>query len=244
MAIELLVCPMRAQEFHESVLKHFSVIDDPRIDRRKLHQLPDILFITLCAVICGADNWVMIEQFAKGKKAWFEDLLGLPNGVPSHDTFGNVFAAIDTGQFSQCFTQWVNELSEHSKGQVIAIDGKCLRRSLDKASNKAAIHMVSAWAQGNALVLGQVKVDEKSNEITAIPRLLELIDVRDSVVTIDAMGCQSAIAEDIVQCGGDYALSLKGNQGTLHEDVRLWFESQLAPAPSTEHTDTGHGRIE
>ena len=214
------------------------------MDRRKLHQLPDILFITLCAVISGADNWVMIEQFGKSKQAWFEGVLNLPNGIPSHDTFGDVFAAIDTEQFSTCFSNWVNALSRISQGQVIAIDGKTLRRSLDKASNQSAIHMVSAWAQSNALVLGQVKVDDKSNEITAIPRLLKLFDLAGAVVTIDAMGCQTEITKQIIEQGGDYALSLKGNQGNLHEDVRAWFESDLASASQHEHLDGGHGRVE
>lgn len=236
---------MSAQNLHASVLKHFTAVDDPRLDRRKLHQLPDILFITLCAVICGADNWVMVEQFGKSKKTWFKELLELPNGIPSHDTFGDVFAAIDTEQFSQCFSSWVKDLTAYnSDTQVIAIDGKTLRRSANKASNKAAIHMVSAWAQSNALVLGQVKVDDKSNEIRAIPRLLKLIDITNCVVTIDAMGCQSAIAEQIIEQGGHYALSLKGNQGTLHDDVRQWFESKPAPPTSSKHLDAGHGRIE
>ena len=150
---------MSAQNLHASVLKHFTAVDDPRLDRRKLHQLPDILFITLCGIICGADNWVMVEQFGKGRQTWFKELLELPNGIPSHDTFGDVLAAIDTKQFSQCFSDWVKDLTAYNGDtQVIAIDGKTLRRSADKASKKAAIHMVSAWAQSNALVLGQVKV--------------------------------------------------------------------------------------
>ena len=236
---------MSAQNLHASVLKHFTAVDDPRLDRRKLHQLPDILFITLCGIICGADNWVMVEQFGKGRQTWFKELLELPNGIPSHDTFGDVFAAIDTEQFSQCFSNWVKDLTTYSgDAQVIAIDGKTLRRSADKASKKAAVHMVSAWAQSNALVPGQVKVNDKSNEITAIPRLLKLIDITNCVVTIDAMGCQSAIAEQIIAQGGDYALSLKGNQGTLHDDVRQWFDSKPAPPTSSEDLDAGHGRIE
>ena len=155
-----------------SILHHFSSIKDPRVNRQKKHQLQDIFFITLCAVICGADNWVAIEEFADAKKEWFTELLELQNGIPSHDTFGNVFAAIDTEKFSDCFSKWVTDLASLTEGDVIAIDGKCLRRSIDKASNKAAIYMVSAWAQRNGLVLGQVKVADKSNEITAIPTLL------------------------------------------------------------------------
>ena len=155
-----------------SIIEHFSSIPDPRLNRRKLHKLGDIFFITLCAAICGANDWVAIEAFGKAKKSWFDELLDLENGIPSHDTFGNVFAAINTQKFSECFSHWVADLTELSGENIIAIDGKCLRRSMDKASNKAAIYMVSAWATKNQLVLGQQKVYEKSNEITAIPKLL------------------------------------------------------------------------
>jgi len=227
-----------------SILHHFSTINDPRVNRQKKHQLQDIFFITLCAVICGADNWVAIEEFGKAKEAWFTDQLDLENGIPSHDTFGDVFAAIDTEQFSESFSKWVADLANLTDGEVIAIDDKCLRRSLDKASNKAAIYMVSAWAQQNGLVLGQVKVDEKSNEITAIPKLLSRLDIAGAVITIDAMGCQKKIAKQIVQQGGDYVLILKGNQGLLHEDVTTYFTSSLSPAAAVETYDGGHGRVE
>ena len=190
-----------------SILQHFSTITDPRIDRQKKHQLQNIFFITLCAVICGADNWVAIEEFGKAKEFWFTEQPGLVNGIPSHDTFGDVLASIDTEQFSICFSSWVADLSALSDGEVIAIDGKCLRRSVDKASRKAAIDMVSAWAQQNSLVLGQEKVSDKSNEITAIPRLLKRLDIAGVVVTLDAMGCQKHIARQIVGQGGDYALT-------------------------------------
>ena len=183
----------------------------------KKHLLSDIFFITLCATICGADNWVAIERFGKAKEPWFTELLNLDNGIPSHDTLGDVFAVIDTEQFSQCFSNWVADLSNLSEEDIIAIDGKCLRRSIDKASNKAAIYMVSAWSRQNSLVLGQVKVDDKSNEITAIPELLTRLDIAGAVITIDAMGCQKKIAEQIVQQKGDYVLSLKGNHGLLLE---------------------------
>ena len=173
-------------------------------------------------MICGADNWVAIEEFGLAKEAWFKQLLGLENGIPSHDTFGEVYAAIETEQFSICFSNWVADLACLSEGEGIAIDGKCLRRSLDKSSKKAAIYMVSAWAQQNNLVLGQVKVDDKSNEITAIPKLLSRLDIAGAVVTIDAMGCQKKIAEQMKQQGGDYVLSLKGNQGNLHDDVKTF----------------------
>ena len=227
-----------------SIIHHFSTIKDPRVNRQKKHELQDIFFIALCAVICGADNWVSIEEFGNAKKAWFTELLGLQHGIPSHDTFGDVFAAIDTAQFSDCFSNWVADLASLTEGEVIAIDGKCLRRSLDKASKKAAICMVSAWAQRNSLVLGQVKVDDKSNEITAIPKLLSRLDIAGAVVTLDAMGCQKKVARQIIQQGGDYVLSLKGNQGNLHEDVATYFSSALSPEASVTTYDGEHGRIE
>lgn len=228
-----------------SIVDHFSSIPDPRLNRKKRHQLKDIFFITLCAVICGADDWVAVETFGKAKERWFTELLGLEHGIPSHDTFGNVFAVIDTEQFSTCFSRWVTDLASLSEGEIIAIDGKCLRRSLDTASNKAAIYMVSAWACQNQLVLGQQKVDDKSNEITAIPKLLMQLDIAGAVVTIDAMGCQTAIAQQIIEQEADYLLSLKGNQGTLHEDVKLFFESSATcPTVGHESYDGGHGRLE
>lgn len=227
-----------------SIIHHFSSIEDPRVNRQKKHQLQDIFFISLCAMICGADNWVAIAEFGQAKEAWFTELLGLENGIPSHDTFGAVYAAIDTEQFSVCFSRWVADLANLTEGEVIAIDGKCLRRSLDKASKKAAIHMVSAWAQQNNLVLGQVKVDDKSNEITAIPKLLSRLDIAGAVITIDAMGCQKKIAKQIKQQGGDYVFSLKGNQGNLHDDVKTFFTSSLAPAVASVSYAGEHDRIE
>lgn len=215
------------------------------MDRRKYHKLSDIFFITLCAAICGADDWASIEQFGKAKEKWFTAVLGLKHGIPSHDTFGRVFALIDTQRFSECFSRWVADLSDLSDGEIIAIDGKCLRRSLDSASDKAAIYMVSAWATQNQLVLGQQRVDDKSNEITAIPKLLIQLNIAGAVVTMDAMGCQTAIAQQIVDQEADYLLSLKGNQGSLHQEVKLFFESANT-CPSVGHTryDGGHGRIE
>lgn len=235
---------MMIEKATASILQHFSRIEDPRIDRQKKHKLQDIFFISLCAMICGADNWVAIEKFGEAKEEWFTELLGLEHGIPSHDTFGAVYGAIDTEQFSDCFSRWVADIASLTEGEVIAIDGKCLRRSLDKASKKAAIYMVSAWSQQNGLVLGQVKVDAKSNEITAIPKLLSRLDIAGAVVTIDAMGCQKSIAKQIKQQGGDYVLSLKGNQGNLHDDVETYFTSSLAPAVATVSYDGEHGRIE
>ena len=180
-----------------SIISHFSSIEDPRIERRKRHELKDIFFITLFASICGADSWVAIETFGKAKEAWFTNLLSLKNGIPSHDTFGNVFALINTEEFCQCFSRWVDDLRQISKLDIISIDGKCLRRSLDASSSKAAIYMVSAWSSRNQLVLGQQRVDDKSNEITAIPKLLSQLDIAGSVITLDAMGCQTAYSGEV-----------------------------------------------
>ncbi len=227
-----------------SILHHFSSINDPRIERQKKHLLPNIFFITLCAVICGADDWATVEEFGQSNEEWLTELLDLKNGIPSHDTFGRVFSLIDTHLFSECFSHWVSDLAQLSEGEVIAIDGKCLRGSIDRASNKAAIYMVSAWAQKNQLILGQQKVDDKSNEITAIPQLLLQLDIAGAVVTIDAMGCQTKIAKQIIDQKADYVLSLKGNQGELHDDVVTYFESDLSPEVGNENYDGGHGRIE
>jgi predicted transposase YbfD/YdcC len=227
-----------------SILQHFSNIDDPRIERQKKHLLPNIFFITICAVICGADDWATVEEFGNSNEKWFAEQLDLKYGIPSHDTFSRVYSLIDTQQFSRCFSRWVSDIAQLSKGEVIAIDGKCLRGSIDRASNKAAIYMVSAWAQQNHLVLGQQKVDDKSNEITAIPKLLTQLDIAGAVVTIDAMGCQTKIAKQTVEQKADYVLSLKGNQGELHEDVITYFESDLSPEIGNENYDGGHGRIE
>jgi predicted transposase YbfD/YdcC len=227
-----------------SIIHHFSSIEDPRKERHKKHPLTDIFFITLCATICGADNWVAIERFGKAKEQWFTEQLNLNYGIPSHDTLGDVFSVIDTEQFSECFSNWVADLSNLADEDIIAIDGKCLRRSIDKASNKAAIYRVSAWSRQNSLVLGQVKVDDKSNEITAIPKLLTRLDIAGAVITIDAMGCQKKIAKQIVEKKADYVLSLKGNHELLHEAVATYFESSLSPEIAIQTIDGGHGRIE
>jgi predicted transposase YbfD/YdcC len=230
--------------------EHFSELKDPRIERSKLHKLIDILVIAICAVICGADNWPDVEAFGKAKKAWFESFLELPNGIPSHDTFNRVFNRLDPQQFESCFMKWIRATSELITGQVIAIDGKLLRRSHDRGIGKAAIDMVSAWADSNRLVLGQIKVDDKSNEITAIPQLLKALEISGCIVTIDAIGCQTEITETIVDQDADYVLSLKENQGRLYEDVELLFddlESSGYTAYTYDHArmvNKGHGRIE
>jgi len=229
---------------------HFADLEDPRIDRTKLHQLLDIIIIAICAVICGADTWVDVEEFGNAKIDWFRTFLELPNGIPSHDTFGRVFALLDPDQFRCGFVSWVQGISQITDGEIVALDGKRLRRSHDSALGKAAIHMVSAWASANRLVLGQLKVDEKSNEITAIPELLRLLTLKGCIVTIDAMGCQTEITQTIIDEGADYVLALKGNQGTLHRDVQDLFayaqENNFQDMAHDFHetTEKGHGRIE
>jgi predicted transposase YbfD/YdcC len=233
-----------------SIEQHFSDLTDPRIDRTKLHKLIDILVIAICAVIAGADNWEDVEEFGKARIEWFQTFLELPNGIPSHDTFTRVFARLDPEQFQACFLRWITAVSEVMRGQVLAIDGKVLRRSQDRRNGKAAIDMVSAWATANRLVLGQVKVDEKSNEITTIPQLLEALEISGCIVTIDAIGCQTDITEKIVDGGADYVLGLKENQGHLYEDTERLF-SDLEDSQYTAYqfdyektVDKGHGRIE
>jgi predicted transposase YbfD/YdcC len=230
--------------------EHFSGIEDPRIDRKKLHKLLDIMVIAICAAICGADTWEDVEIFGKAKEKWFRALLELPNGIPSHDTFNRVFNRLDPEKFQSCFISWINAVSKIITGQVIAIDGKVLRRSHDQGIGKAAIDMVSAWATANHMVLGQVKVDEKSNEITAIPQLLQALEISGCIITIDAMGCQTEIAAEIIEQEADYVLALKDNQGQLFEDVQLLFadlENSTYQAYAHDYdksVNKGHGRIE
>jgi len=225
--------------------EHFADLDDPRIDRTKLHLLLDIVIIAICAVICGADTWVEIEEFGKAKINWLHTFLELPNGIPSHDTFGRVFARLDPDQFRLCFANWVQTICQVTNGEVVALDGKALRRSHDHRLGKDAIYMVGAWASANRLVLGQVKVDDKSNEITAIPELLRLLTLEGCIVTIDAMGCQTKIAQQIIDENADYVLALKGNQGTLCRDVQDLFayaqEIGRTPLNRGEHQETRFG---
>lgn len=233
-----------------SILEHFSSLSDPRILLKTRHKLIDILVITICAVIAGADDWVEIADYGRAKEDWFRTFLELPGGIPSHDTFGRVISRIAPEEFGECLKSWIREVFPASGQGIIAIDGKTARRSHDRANGKSAIHMVSAWAVQDHLILGQVKTEDKSNEITAIPELLKVIDVEGCVVTIDAMGCQKEIAKQIVDQGGDYVLALKGNQGNLHKDVGLLFEKakedHYKDLPHDSHTtvDGGHGRVE
>jgi predicted transposase YbfD/YdcC len=231
---------------------HFAALPDPRVDRAKRHLLLDILVIALCTVICGGEGWEDMTEFAHAKERFFREQLGLslPNGIPSPDTFRRVFARLDPDAFTRCFTAWVASLRQQTQGEVISIDGKTLRHSFDTEAGQAPIHVISAWASQNRLVLGQLKVDEKSNEIPAIPALLALLDLRGCTVTIDAMGCQKEIARQIIAQGGDYVLSLKGNQGTLHADVAEFFADARERAFAgvahqyRETVEKDHGRIE
>ena len=227
-----------------------SILSDHRVERTKRHSLTNIMVIAICAVVCGADSWVDIEEFGKAKIEWLRGFLDLSNGIPSHDTFGRFFAMLDSESFERFFSEWVVSVSELTTGQVIAIDGKTVRRSHDSFIGRDAIHMVSAWATANHVSLGQLRVDGRSNEIEAIPRLLEVLDVSGCIVTIDAMGCQSAIADEIVERGADYVLALKANQPRLHESVSEafthWRGSEFS---AMEHdffqtVEKAHGRIE
>jgi predicted transposase YbfD/YdcC len=228
---------------------HCVELTDPR--RRKVtYPLINVVVIAVCAVVCGADDFVAIAKFGRTKRNWFSKFLDLTNGIPSHDRFNAILAAIKPAEFEKCLLGWITALHEISDGQIIAIDGKTLRRSFDKASSKSAIHMVSAWATANHISLGQVVVDAKSNEITAIPKLLEVLEISGSLITIDAMGCQTEIARRIVEAKADFCLSVKGNQQTLLEGIENFFEDHLQDdfaRTQVRHYQThekGHGREE
>ena len=207
----------------EAIEEHFGKIIDPRKDRTRDHKLIDIIAIAICAVICGAEGWTDSELFGKSKQHWLTTFLELPNGIPSHDRFGRVFSLIDAQQFQLVFYEWVWAVNDIIQGQIINIDGKCLRGSDDNQLGKRAIYMVSAWAVENEIVLGQRKVDEKSNEITAIPELLKMLALSGCIVMIDALGTQTNIAKSIVQANAEYVLSVKENQGHLFEDIATLF---------------------
>jgi predicted transposase YbfD/YdcC len=233
-----------------AIEEHFSKVNDPRIERTKEHKLIDIIVIGICAVICGAEGWVDIENYGKSKKKWLKTFLELPNGIPSHDTFGRVFSLLDAQEFQAAFYSWVLAVNEITQGQIINVDGKCMLGSEDKALGKRAIYMVSAWAEANHLVLGQRKVNEKSNEITAIPELLKILAISGCIVTIDAIGTQTNIAKTIIEAGADYVLSVKENQGHLYEDISTLFavdqaqNFKYACFDYAKTTNKGHGRID
>jgi predicted transposase YbfD/YdcC len=228
---------------------HFATLADPR-RREVTYPLINVVVIAICAVICGADDFVAIAKFGRTKRAWFERFLDLAAGIPSHDRFNAIFAAIKPAEFQNCLLSWITALHEVTGGQVIAIDGKTLRRSFDAASSKAAIHMVSAWATMNFISLGQFVVDAKSNEITAIPELLKMLELSGALVTIDAMGCQTEIAEQIVDARAIYCLAVKGNQPTLWEGIANFFKDHLedefarTKVRCHETAEQGHGRVE
>ena len=228
----------------------FSSLPDPRMDRTKRHSLPSMMFIAISGIICGADDWVSVARFGRTKLPWLETFLDLPNGIPSHDTFSRVFSLLDPDAFAEGFARWVEGFANLTEGKVVAVDGKTLRRSFDRASDKGAIHMVSAWASDNDLVLAQLKTDEKSNEITAIPNLLDMLSLQGAVVTIDSMGCQKKIANKVVEKKADYVLALKDNQPKLNASVQAYFrEAMSAGFERTrfdyfEETGKGHGRSE
>jgi predicted transposase YbfD/YdcC len=225
-------------------LNYFSDIEDPRLDRHKLYPLNEIFLTTLCAKICDAESWEDIQDFGEAKLEFLRNYLPYENGIPSHDTLARVFSLIDPKQFKNCFVNWVENIQKELP-EFVSIDGKTLRGSYDNETDQKAIHMVSAFASNTRLVLGQEKVKEKSNEITAIPKLLEVLFLKGAVVTIDAMGCQKTIAEKIREKGADYLLALKGNQGDLNNDVRTYFEGESDEKLDVYKSyDKGHGRIE
>ena len=233
-----------------AILEYFADLPDPRDDRGQRHKLGDIIVIAICAVICSADDWMQVAEFGEAKEPWLRTFLELPHGIPSHDTFNRVFGAMDAEALERCFMLWIKALAGASKSKLIAIDGKTLRRSFDRAHKKSAIHMVSAWALENELVFAQLATEAKSNEITAIPKLLELLDLTGVTVTIDAMGCQREIARKITEKGGDYVLALKGNQATLHDEAKLFLDKIIDGSLKgiahefQEQTEGDHGRVE
>lgn len=238
------------EERPHSLAEYLSTIRDPRIDRTKRHKLIDILIIAICATICGAETLEEMELFGRSKEEWFKRMLELPNGIPSHDTIGRVLARINPKEFRESFLGWVGSIYRVIKDQVVAIDGKQSRRTHDRRSGKGPLQMVSAWSRENGLVLGQQKVADGSNEITAIPELLKILEVSGCIVTIDAMGCQTEIASAIVEKGADYVLAVKGNQGLLLDDLTKYFdwalEDKFKQTSYTYHQtiDGEHGREE
>jgi predicted transposase YbfD/YdcC len=236
-----------------SFFDHFAALHDPRVERTKYHPLRNLVFIAVCALLSGANDFVGMEKFGKAKRAWLARFLDLSNGIPSHDTFGRVIGALDPGQFVACFRHWVKPFADPEPGRHIAIDGKTNRASLDRTLDQKPLHVVSAWAREANLVLGQVAVDEKSNEITAIPPLLRMLELEGAIVTLDAMGCQKEIAAEIRQAGGDYVLAVKGNHDHLESDIIAHFAALDVAAevdvprrkrPVMESEDADHGRVE
>jgi len=233
-----------------NLLEHFSSLPDPRVKGRTDYPLIEIIFLCICAIISGFDGWEAIEDFGQAQLEWLRKFLPYENGIPRHDTVARVMSCLSPKAMQKSFIGWIQSIAKITEGEIVAIDGKTVRRSYDKKNRKGAIHMVSAWACKNGVVLGQQKTEEKSNEITAIPELLKILELKGSIVTIDAMGCQREIAKTIRENEADYILALKENQGTLHEMVSDFFETAEEKSFScvehshAEETDYGHGRIE
>lgn len=230
-------------------LSHFDALEDPRIDRKKLYPLTEVLFVVICAIICGAQSWRDFVTFGEEKLEYLRRFLPFENGIPSKNTYARVFSILNPDEFKKCFISWIQSFQQ-ALGNLIAIDGKTLRKSFDKANQQSAIHMVSAFAATSKLVLGQQKVDDKSNEITAIPKLLELLALEGMIVSIDAMGTQKEIANQIIDKKANYVLALKGNHSRLHDDIRLFLKAEIGKTKDSKITDSyeeidkGHGRIE
>lgn len=242
-----------------SLVAHLAEVADPRMERRKEHELVDILVIAVCTLLCVGETFNDMEDFGKAKYEWFKSFLKLRNGVPSHDTFNRVFAALDPKAFLDCFLRWTQSLRQAVSQEIVALDGKALRRALNK--DQSIKYVVSAWAESNGLVLGQLKVADKSNEISAVPELLRVLELGGCIVTMDAMGCQKTIAREIIEADADYVLALKGNQGTVHEEVKSFLDATLQERQATrprgaktsqaattlascETVDKEHGRLE